>query len=237
MLWQRQLLISSMDTDIYNCDQSKIIETLIGKFQPEQNCQYVSNFEYVPFEFTFWTGSKIFSRTIDLRLKLQLQDKQPIVPLMTSQNLDSHNMRMIVVYESDPNKTLAVYVKSFEKAKGNSDFIFHCINSWGEKDPHPVIASKDVINLYYVSLYIDQNPVTNRFLEIFSVSFFKFKSWNQIANSYSCVFVQCTYILSNTSFIVGLSDEWIFEKLVPSNIELSSFVFKNILFVNKMSAF
>ena len=116
----------------YNCDQSKIIETLIDKFQPDQNCEYVSNFEYVPFEFTFWKSSKSYSRTIDLSLKVQLQDKQPMNPLMTSQNLDSHNTRLIVVYKPDPNQIPhAVYVESFEKV-GNSDFMFHCINSWGK---------------------------------------------------------------------------------------------------------
>ena len=155
----------------YNCDQSKIIATLVSKFQPGLNCEYVYNFEYVPFEFTFSTSSKSYARTIDLSLKVQLQDKQPITPLMTSQNLDSHNTRMIVVYKSNPNLTHAVYVESFDKAKGNPGYIFHCINSWGEKDKYPDIASKDVIKLYYVSLYIDQTSATNREREIFSLSF------------------------------------------------------------------
>ena len=155
----------------YNCDQTKIIETLVSKFQPGLNCEYVYNFGYVPFEFTFWNDSKTYSRTIDLSLKVQLQDKQPFVPLMTSQNLDSFRTRMIAVYKSNQNSTPhAVYVRSFEKAKGNSGYIFHCINSWGAKDPYPDVASKDVIKLYYVSLYIDQNSVTNREWEIFSFS-------------------------------------------------------------------
>ena len=155
----------------HNCDQTKLIETLVKRFQPGQNCEYVINFRDVPFRFTFWTSSKSYSRTIDLSLKVQLQDKQPIAPHMTSQNLDLYNTRMIVVYEWNPNQTHAVYVKSFEQAKGNPGYIFHCINSWGPKEEYPDIESKNVIKLYYVSLYIDQNSVTHKEREIFSLSF------------------------------------------------------------------
>ena len=34
-------------------------------------------------------------------------------------------------------------------------YIFDCINSWGEENPNPLIRNEDIIDLYYVSLYMD----------------------------------------------------------------------------------
>ena len=44
----------------------------------------------------------------------------------------------------------AVYIENID-----SNGLFHCINSWGTKDPRPKLNRKDLTELHYVSLYTD----------------------------------------------------------------------------------
>ena len=153
-----KVLVEILNNFYLDCDQKKIIEDLITNVQPTGEAVPIYKFNFSKIDLEFWDSTSEKQEKIQIQMVIQhkIVNESWKIPAMSLQELDEHNTKVLAVYKppKQPNTFHAVFVKSFEEnPKNKNEYTFYCLNSWGDEiDPEPVISSKDMVALHYISL-------------------------------------------------------------------------------------
>ena len=159
-------LTEILDLYGYDTDQEKIQNCCIQKVQPQKTRVYVDIFNKLPINIDIWRKGEDPATSahykIDVNILAQPESGIDLPtwsgPKMSEAQLDQHHTRLVAIWrtgQGNAHDYHAVYVKKIEKDNSGL-YWFYCINSWGNKnDPNPKIENKDIVGLYYISLYRD----------------------------------------------------------------------------------
>ena len=154
------------DSSELDVDQEEIVKTFINIVQPDKRARHLHDFNHKSVFVRSWKKGlekeKVENQFYFLNLGVLVQRQtvhKPSFegPLMTQDQLIEHRTRMIAVWDlgekdGDHLGFHAVYVKDWEEKRG--DFVFNCINSWGDSNrPEPKIKDTEIRDLFYISLY------------------------------------------------------------------------------------
>ena len=153
------------DSSELDVEMEEIRDTFINTVQPDRRAEHIHNFNHKSVFVRAWNKNKKQRKDIFNFLNFGVLVQHQVVrkpdfkgPKMTQDLLTKHRTRMIAVWKLGKNERgtnqgyHAVYVKDWEQKRG--DYVFKCINSWGDKDhPTPQIEDKHIRDLYYISLY------------------------------------------------------------------------------------
>ena len=170
-----KVLVEILNKYDLDCSQDKIIDDFISLVQPDKQPVTINKFNFTNIDLKFWEGNDektAEERKVTLVVQHQvtknktkasfffpstnlLETWKTWKPAMDKKQLENYNTKILAVYQPTSAKYLshAVFVQDFIHRLGPNDYIFKCINSWGEQSkPELEIMSKDILALYYVTL-------------------------------------------------------------------------------------
>ena len=139
-------LVQIIDRWGLDCDQDAVIKTLENRVGTEP--KPYGAFDNITLTVrTFMKGQADNFEDYDIRILSQVDINHlgGVIPRMTKEDLIVKQMALVLTSMSEKH---AMFVESYDPSKQE----YHAINSWGQKDPRPVVPIADVDSLDYIQI-------------------------------------------------------------------------------------
>ena len=166
-----------------DCDQEKVIKTLIETVQPDEIPVPIDYFHRKPISVDVWKKNEHSKVSIPLRIWVQRQKDVDIKnwtgPLLGDKERRENSMGLVGIWNLGSDEYHAIYVTRCRRLERGIDesmtsslslnlpgvgFAFDFLNSWGkeqEEQHEKILLNSELTDLYYISLYSSRKPNEN----------------------------------------------------------------------------
>ena len=166
-----------------DCDQDKVINTLIETVQPDKKPVPIDYFHRKPISVEVWKKNEHSKVSIPLRIWVQRQKDVDVKnwtgPLLEDKERQENSMGLVGIWNLGSDEYHAIYVTRCRRLERGIDenmtsslslnlpgvgFAFDFLNSWGkeqEEQHEKILLNSELTDLYYISLYSSRKPNEN----------------------------------------------------------------------------